>query len=404
MLSNPFGWSGLVALSLLHAPAWAADDAPLSADAAVALALLRHPSLQSADTNLQIARAERAGSALFLQNPTVQVWGSPDLARASLQASQPVSISGEGWHARAAARNAIQAADAELNRARRRVAADTRRAWADAAVATGSVQVALEGASLAERLSYAVTRLHEEGEASLLDLRLARLSQVQAAVRLLRARREQAEALRALAGWVLRPVEADDIASDPQLAAPEAVTTNDAERTDVIAARAAVASARAELARQRAAAIPPIGLGLGVQLEDGVVYAGPQLDVTLPVFDRNPRGRAEARGQLASAERSLASLEAVVATEQATATTRATEATELSKALGDDLLPEARAALTSVEAGVLAGEIDLSTAVLLQAQILDGELAIVSLRGLVADARIDLLLATDDDALLGGAP
>ena len=99
-------------------------------------------------------------------------------------------------------------------------------------------------------------------------------------------------------------------------------------------------------------------------------------------------------------------LEVVVATaetEQQTARKRVSEAESLTEVLGDDLLVEARAALSSVEAGVLAGEIDLSTAVLLQAQILDGETAIVNLRGLVASARIDLLLATDDNALLGGA-
>ena len=67
-------------------------------------------------------------------------------------------------------------------------------------------------------------------------------------------------------------------------------------------------------------------------------------------------------------------------------------------------LQEARAALASIESGVLAGEIDLPTAVLLQTQVLQGEAAVVTLRGLVADARLDELLALDDDVLLGGAP
>ena len=60
--------------------------------------------------------------------------------------------------------------------------------------------------------------------------------------------------------------------------------------------------------------------------------------------------------------------------------------------------------MASVEAGVLAGEIDLSSAVLLQSQILDGEAAVVRLRGLLADAALDRMLAMDDAALLGGAP
>ena len=62
----------------------------------------------------------------------------------------------------------------------------------------------------------------------------------------------------------------------------------------------------------------------------------------------------------------------------------------------------ARAALGSVEAGYLAGEIDLTSTVLLQTQILDGEVAVVQLEGHVARARLDLLLASEDPALLGG--
>ena len=83
-----------------------------------------------------------------------------------------------------------------------------------------------------------------------------------------------------------------------------------------------------------------------------------------------------------------------------TAEARFAEAGALEAALQTDPLAEARAALTSVEAGYRAGEIDLPSTVLLQDQVLDGEGAALALMGGIARARLDLLLATDDDRLL----
>lgn len=400
------GWGRLAALAFLFQAqvAWAEDESPsLSSDEAVALALSAHPEVRQADANLQVARANRSGAALFLDNPSVSGWATPDLDRASLNASQPVSLSGEGWHARSAARHEVQSAEDNLARTRRRVAADTRRAWLQVAVASGRVQVAEEGAALAERLFYGVSRKTEEGEASELELRLARLSQVQAAVRLMQAQSDQASALTGLAGWTMATMEATSIDDDPLQAAPPPSSDVPEERSDVSSARRALASAEANLSRQRAAALPPLSVGVGVDVEGGSTFIGPTLGLQVPLFDRNQRGRAAARGQSAVAESQLDALIATAATEQQTARKRVAQADSLTAVLGDALLVEARAALASVEAGVLAGEIDLSTAVLLQAQILDGETAIVNLRGLVASARIDLLLATDDNALLGGA-
>ncbi|MFT4624256.1 MAG: outer membrane protein TolC [Myxococcota bacterium] len=400
------GWGRLAAFALLFQAqlAWAGDDAAsLSADAAVALALAAHPEVRQADASLQIAKADRSGAALFLGNPSVSAWATPDLERSSLTATQPISLTGEGWHARSAARHAVGAAEESLARTRRRVAAETRRAWLEVSVATGRVQVAEEGAELAKRLLYGVSRKTEEGEASQLELRLARLSQVQAAVRVMEAQRDQASALVVLTGWTLSPTDALSVTADPLGAAPPASANLPDERADVSAARRALAAAEADLSRERAASLPPLSVGVGVTVEDGATYIGPSVGIRVPLFDRNQSGRAAARGQTAVAESQLDALIALAATEKRTAEARVSEADSLTEVLGDDLQVDARAALASVEAGVLAGEIDLATAVLLQAQILAGETAIVNLRGLVASARIDLLLATDDDALLGGA-
>lgn len=394
-----FGWVAL-GVSLLQAPAWA--DAPtLPPDQAVVRALSAHPDLQAADAAVSVARADRSRSAVLLSNPSLSGWTSIDGARAELGIAQPLSLTGEGWHSRSAAKASLDAAELTLGRRRREVAAQTRLAYVDAVVATGLVGVASEGSDLAGRLSFAVRRKHEEGEASTLDLRLARLAEVQAATRLLQARRTEAEALRVLASWVAQPVTAADLLDDPEAATPVA-SAPASPRSDVEAAEAEVARAEAELRRARAAVLPPVSVGARVAVEDGQTFVGPSVSLSLPVFDRNQQERAMSHGRLAVADGQLQQVRARAETEQTTASQRVSEANTAAERVQADI-EEARAALASIEAGVLAGQIDLSTAVLLQTQVLDGEAAVVRLRGLLADARIDQLLANDDDALLGGA-
>ena len=386
------------------APADDGDAVPLSPDQAVALALAVHPDLRAASAALHTAEGTRSASALFLGNPQASAWTTPDGARVELSASQPLSLTGEGWHARRAAGARVRSSEAALSRARRLAAAEVRLAYIDAAVAVGRAGVASEGAELAARLRFAVTRKHEEGEASALELRLAHLYEVQAAARLLAARKDEVEAIRALSAATATSVAATDLEDDPIAAAPFAGAQVTTDRADVVAARDAVEAARAGLARQRAAQWAPVSVGAGLSVEDGQTFVGPSLSVSVPLFDRNQTGVARAQGALSVAEGRLAALEARVEAEQLTARERTEEAEQITEALADNPLDEARAAIASIEAGVRAGEIELSTAVLLAVQVLDGEAAIFTSRGLLADARVDLLLSVDDDRLLGGAP
>jgi hypothetical protein len=183
-------------------------------------------------------------------------------------------------------------------------------------------------------------------------------------------------------------------------------TPNEETRSDVLAAQSALQAAEAQLRLARASALPPVSVGLGLELEGGQPAIGPSLGVSLPLASRNQVGRAQAQANVQVAEAQLSGLEAQVEVERQTAQLRVEQGEGLtSGSLGEPMgeLQDAHDALASVEAGVLAGEIDLSSAVLLQSQILDGEAAVVRLRGLLADAELDRMLAMDDAALLGGA-
>jgi cobalt-zinc-cadmium efflux system outer membrane protein len=402
------GCAVLLCVIVAAAPSWAvAPDAdapaPLTPEAAVVAALSVHPNVRAAESELLLARGLRSESSLLLGNPTASGGASLDGERASLSLTQPLSLTGEGWYARSSATARVDAAEGWLRRARLAAAADTRLAYVEAVVATGRVRVATEGVELASRLRHAVSRQSEEGEASTLDLRLARLAEVQAASALLDARDVEADALRTLAALVARPVVAERLVGDPLAAAPEPALAAPSERSDVLAAQAALRAAETELRRQRAASLPPVEVGLFVDVEAGQTFVGPTVGVEIPLFARNQAGRADARGEVLVADARVDSLAARADTEIATAQRRVAEARELSATLVADPVAEAREALRSIEAGYLAGEIDLPTTVLLQHEVLNGEAAALVLLGQVADARLDLLLATEDPQLLGGA-
>lgn len=404
MHSIRLGWGLAVVVAVLSAPVWAGPDAsdtpPLDPDRAVRAALLHNTSVLQAQGSLLLAQGQLAQS--LGANPTVSgnaLVGGPSV----VSVSQPVSLTGQGVAMRASASARVQSAQDTLRRTELEVAHQARSAYVDAVVAVRIAEVAQEGLSVSERLSQAVRRLSEEGEVSRLELDLVQLGQAQSATRLLDATSAQADALVALAAVLSQPVTPDALTPTLSGVVPTPSRAGDGTRSDVAAAQAALIAAERDVGVSRKAALPPLGLGAQIQVEGDEVLAGPTLSMELPVFNRNQADRAAAQGQLGVAESQLLQAEALATTERETAQARDTLAVDTLESLGEAPAVAAERALSAVEAGYLAGEIDLIQAVLLQAQILDGETAVVQLEGHVAQARLDLLLATDDSALLGGA-
>ncbi len=374
--------------------AWAGEL--LTPTDALQAAFENNPELRAAEAVVLEAEGELAQA--LGANPTVSGSALVD-GPVELKVSQPVSPTGEGVRRRQAAAARVEAASARLLRARFELAHAVRTAYVDAVIAVAVADVASEGLALAIRLQELVTRLEEEGEASDLEVDLARLAHAQAALRLMEAQEDQADALERLSSLVTMPLDADMLVRDIQVPAPSGEERE--ERSDVLAAQAALLSAERELTAQRAATLPPLMVGVRAESEGGVTTVGPALSVELPVRDRNQAGRAGARGELLTAQAHVLETQAVASTQVATSRDRDELGQEALSALGEDPLAAAVAALESVEAGYREGELELTQVVLLQAQILDGQTAVVQLEGFVARARLDLLLATEDPALLG---
>lgn len=381
----------------------AALAAPLSPDAAVGAAIVSSPAVARADADLLAAKGASRQSAFLRENPEIDGGYAVVGDKLDLSLAQAVSLSGEGVADHRSQRARAGAAEAAADRARLEVAAEARRAYVEAVVTHADAGLAGQAFQLATRQLAATEARVRAGEATDLDLRLARLDQAKVARELLAARAAEADALAALSTLARRPVAGEDLAADPLSAAPEPRPGSNGDRSDVRAARLALDAAEAAVARERAAALPAVTLGGFYENDGGDVVAGPSLGVTLPLWHQNQAGVAEARGEAGIARAELDATTARAAAEQRTSSD-AHAAAVATMAMVPATPDDAVAALASIEAGARSGELDLVTVILLRDEVVAGQQALSEARGDLALARIHFLLATEDPSLLGGAP
>lgn len=390
------GVSSALLLGLWPAAAWAA---PMTADDVVRSALSRHPDAVAASAAIPAAEAARREVGTFLENPeaSVGVAVAGGLVQGTL--NQPLSVSGEGWHARAAARAGLDAATSDARRTDLRVAAVARATYAWAVTTRERWELADQAMSQATRLREAVEAREAVGEAGPLDVRLARMAEAEVTERAIGARRDHAAARTALAAWTDEAATAE-LTDDPLDVVPPG--TPGAGRSDLAAAEARLREADARVARARAGAVPLVGVGLFAQRDDAHGDPGdfgPQLSVALPVWNRNQSGVGGALAARASAVAALEALRAQVTAEQTLLPQVSAYADDALGRLGD-FEADARAALDTIQLGWSTGEIDVSQAVLLRREVLDGWVAALDARQATVEVRLDLLLATEDSTLL----
>lgn len=364
---------------------------------AVRAALLHDPALAARMGEVEAATGARRESGWLLHNPEVDVSTSTDGERFTAAVVQPLSLSGEGLHARRSARAGLEAASASAKRARFETAAMTRRAYARAVLAREQLLFADEDRALIARLRDVAEARLAAGEGIDLDLRLARLEQARALAAWLEAQSQSSASDVELAGLIGRiPGE---LAKDPLVAGPAdgGVPT---PRSDLVAAEAATRAARAGLSRERAAAFPVIGLGAFYEKDTGSAIHGPTLSIQLPLWRRNQFAVGEARKNLMIAEAVETSTVARAATEAARTAERLRVAEESLVALTSDIGAEATPALRAIERLFASGESNLSDTVLLRSRIVEGKRAWIEARAAVAIARIDVALARQSDSLL----
>jgi outer membrane protein, heavy metal efflux system len=380
------------------------DAAPLSPQDAVSLALSVHPQLRAAEAQLTQAAAAHARTTAPRYNPTLRADVALSGERLGFSLAQPITLTGQRRLQRQQTRAALDAATAQRTRARLTVAVAARSAYVEAAVAAATAQLARDAVALSVQLEDAARLRHAAGDASLLDLRLARLSRARSASWLLDASAQESTSLADLSAMLGQPITAADLTAEPLAVAPLPTETITAPRSDVRAATARLQAAEHDRRQQQAAALAPLSVGMFIEQEDAERFIGPSLGVTLPLFSRNQLGQAEAAAELQVAAAAQRAVTARAETEIATATTRHAEAEALLTGLGADLSVAAEKALDGIALSYETGQTDLLSTLLLQSEVMQGQAALIALQGQLADARLALLLALDDDALLGIAP
>ncbi len=376
---------------------------PLAVDDAVFAALRQSPELAAAEA--AVIRAEGVLRATRGLQHDPEIGGSLAVVGEawSVDLAQPLSLTGEGLAAHAAARHALRAAEARVGRAELEVAAEARRSWIAVVVARQQALLASQALEVSQRIEHAARARVEVGEASALDLRIARLQVEQARTAWMAATVAEGHHVAALATLVGGELAALELSDDPLEGAPAPGEGSAPERSDLVAAQAELDATRAAVTRERAASFPGVVLGAFVEQEGPELRAGPQLSLTLPLWRANVDGRSDALADLELAASEHGELARRVDAEQG-ATQRISAALEAVVGEQSLALPgEARAALDSVALGYDRGELDLLSAALIQAEILDGQIAWLEGRRLVAETRLDLLLAHEDPGLLGSS-
>ena len=294
--------------------------APLTADAAAEVALLRNPSLQGALEELGIAQADLA-RATRLANPGLSVARLSD----GNARRRTVAITGDllDWLVQPLRR---RAAEAEVERVR----LEAGRALLETVAAARTALVRFQaGEALAARLAaieevdraaadYAAA-LHEAGNLTAVERANAEAGWAETRATLGRARLERARrregVVRALGLAGEEEWRAAEIAPAPAEAELDPARLEElavAERLDLAAARWAVDALERALALTRRTRLAPLGIEVGVERErepDGVELTGPVLELRLPLFDTGKASVARLESELARARWQLAALE-----------------------------------------------------------------------------------------------
>ncbi|MDO9170719.1 MAG: TolC family protein [bacterium] len=341
-----------------------------AADSLVALALSRSPALAALAAKIAAAR-EEAPAAGALPDPMVGFSargedypgagiGEDPMAMAAFEVAQTLPWPGKRGRRQAAAAALVDVAEADLVAARRRLAADTRTAYAEQAAIDASRRSLLASLALIDLLAPSLTARYETGQAGqsdLIDLQLERL-RLEGDLDDLDAKCDMhlAELAAALDLPVadLPPLDAGLPLIDGENAT--AVVPGDFAEVTVAETRAAAAGLRAESARHEGS--PDVFLGAEYGWRDALPpMVTARVGVELPLW-RSHKQDAEARAAghehaMAEAERREAL--AMAGAEVASLRARFDASERQVVRLRTGILPQATLAAESARAGYATG-------------------------------------------------
>lgn len=307
---------GLLALTAALAASVALASEPLTLSVASERALAQSPDVHAAEAEVRAATSRLEGASILLaSNPELSGRVGPrdnaGLRTIDYEAalSQRVELGGQRGARVAAARAALEAAEARLSATRARVAAEVREALGRASAARLRAVIALESLRFAELAAKAAERRFQAGDIARIDVNSARVERGRAARGALEADRERLAAvgeLELLLGY--EPGTAPDVLLGLEESGPvvqgdleDLVREALASRGDIAAARLDVTAAEEEASLATRSVVPSPAFGVSFAREDSAHIVLGTISIELPAFARNQgqRGATAARAQQA---------------------------------------------------------------------------------------------------------
>ena len=299
-LLAPMGWAQQAAAT---APAIAATPAPMSLQAALALAMEHNPSLRAA------AQAVAASEGAVIQsrarpNPEL-AYSQEDTRRETrsmtLQWNQPIEIGGKRAARMKAAEHGRELVQAELDAARAGLRADVRAAFAKVLAGQQRVQLHEKTLEIASNARDAAAKRVQAGKIAPLEETKARVAESSAQLALaqaqsgLRVARQQLALL-----WGAQPASmgraVGELGDLPALPDSSAMLEKLEHSPQMLRAQQAVLQAKsvAELERAKRLPDPSVSLGMKRAQEVGRNQLVVGISVPLPILDSNRGNQLQA--------------------------------------------------------------------------------------------------------------
>lgn len=387
---------------LAPAPATAADRPSLSLVEALELAHARNPGLTVARETVAEVRGELTAARLRLQeNPEIGASAGPRSASEGDSSStdrevgleQRLEIGGQRRHRMDRANATIAAAQAAAADAARQLDLAVAESFYEALAARRSVELLEQNEALAAGLEELARRRLDLGEGTQLELNTVRVRRAEAARRLAAGRAQREAAYITLTELLAAPPgEAWELSGDLPVGAEvagvaELVARAADARPDLLSSRQEMDRARAAVALADAEAVPDLTLALSYGRDERQDVALGGFRIPLPFVQRNQGERESARAALRASEALVEQRRLAVAADVRRAFQAYEAALAASRLYDAEVLGAQRESLELLEQGYAAGAIDYTELVVIQRELLDGQLGAL-------EARRDFALAT----------
>lgn len=376
----------------------------ITLDEAVEIALLNNPELHAAWMDIGMAKADLVQAGL-LSNPTLGVSlrlpAGGGLANLEAGLAQNIADLWQIPSRKRAASKALDRSILELARRAGMLAADTKKAYYEAAGAVQLHEIRRENVRVAHELLELALARQQAGAAGQLDVNLSRSLTLDAELAEQAARLARSNAMRQLARKLGLIEVAEEIVlqtgiGEPPPAPPSTETLVRfalASRLDLRAARSAAEAAAARLEHEQARVFPNLELGVAMERDarkaqpgrkivadtarasiangqltapeiqprserdqDSGVIIGPSLSMELPIFDQNQAQIARADFAYQQAIRTLDAMERLAIQDVRTAVDEALTAWEIAATYRERSVPLAHSNLELSRQSYQAGQ------------------------------------------------